>query len=148
MSISVLYLPPHLLRSLSFDPLLSSCGVICSAGSRRLDSELRGPTHVPAGFIHYSDRRLLFSPVAFSYFLLHLQHTLCSFHLISCVCSVCLDKPRRLLSQVASEKINLKVISDIWINTVGHEYIFSFQYKTITHGFRSICVALSSTAGS
>lgn len=58
MSINVLYLPPHLLHFLSCDPLLSSCGVICSAGSRRLDSMLCRPTQVPAGFICYAAQHL------------------------------------------------------------------------------------------
>lgn len=77
MTINVLYLPPHLLHSLSCDPLLSFCGVICSAGSRRLDSELHRPTHVPVGFTCYADLKAsLFPPLQFSHFLLHVQRIL------------------------------------------------------------------------
>lgn len=76
MTINVLYLP-HM--SSTRDPLLSSCGVICSAGSRRLDPELHRPAHVPVGLIRYADRHLkasLFPSLPFSYFLLHIQCTL------------------------------------------------------------------------
>lgn len=97
MGINVLYLPPHLFHSPSCDVLLSSCGDICSAGSRHLHSELRRPSQVPAGFTWWADQHLRGSarllPLCLLYFLLHLQPTLGTFpSLLMALVSVSVSK--------------------------------------------------------
>ena len=105
------------------DPLLSSCGVICSAGSRHLDSKLHRPTQVPTGFTWYADLGgsfLLFPPPRHVYlFIFSSTHIwLISSHLMPSY-------------QVAYVKIILKVNNNTIINTVGHVYLYYFQYVTI-----------------
>lgn len=155
VNINILYLPPHLLHFLSHDPLLSSCGVVCSAGSRCLDTELRRPSQVPADFKHCTDWHLKgsFLPSTYSCFIFSFTPSthmrLVSLHLIarfSCVYLACLNKQFRLGSQVALGKIILNVINNTIINTVG--YISVFNKWLLDKGLKSICKALSSTAGS